>query len=179
MFSQECPTGKAKKYHEGESCCWNCFLCAEFQVRKIREDIHTANTDLNFQTDKSEIFQIVTAEDETLCILCPRGTLPNKDKTFCNPVPDVYLTLDSTSAFVAISFSFFGLIFTILVLVVFMKNHSTPVVRASVRPSTLFFCHPSPCSSVFYTHLCSSEILDRTMLQQLRSLEDHLPITIK
>jgi hypothetical protein len=159
MFSQECPTGKAKKYHEGESCCWNCFLCAEFQVRKIREDIHTANTDLNFQTDKSEIFHIVTAEDETLCILCPRGTLPNKDKTFCNPI--------------------FGLIFTILVLVVFMKNPSTPVVRASVRPSTLFFCHPSPCSSVFYTHLCSSEILDRTMLQQLRSLEDHLPITIK
>ena len=71
--------------------------------------------------------------DETLCILCPLGTLPNKDKTFCTPVPEVYLTLDSTAAFVAISFSFFGIIFTILVLAVFMKNHSTPVVRASGR----------------------------------------------
>ena len=32
LCSQECPAGKAKKYHEGESCCWDCFVCAEFQV---------------------------------------------------------------------------------------------------------------------------------------------------
>ena len=53
MCSQECPTGKAKKYHEGESCCWDCFLCAEFQVRKISEDIHPVKNDLIIQTDNT------------------------------------------------------------------------------------------------------------------------------
>ena len=92
MCSQKGPRGKAKKYHEGENCCWDCFFCAEFQVRKIHEDIHPANNNLNIQTDKT----FSRLLDETLCILSPLGTLPNKDKTFCTPVPEVYLTLDST-----------------------------------------------------------------------------------
>ena len=46
------------------------------------------------------------------------------------------MKLDSTAALVAMGFSLGGIILTLLVLSVFLNNHSTPVVRASGRELT-------------------------------------------
>jgi Nine Cysteines Domain of family 3 GPCR len=33
VCSLECELGQAKKYVEGESCCWHCFNCTQYQVQ--------------------------------------------------------------------------------------------------------------------------------------------------
>lgn len=32
VCSLPCERGQAKKYVEGESCCWHCFNCTQYQV---------------------------------------------------------------------------------------------------------------------------------------------------
>lgn len=32
VCSLPCERGQAKKYVEGESCCWHCFNCSTYQV---------------------------------------------------------------------------------------------------------------------------------------------------
>lgn len=32
VCSLPCLMGQAKKYVEGESCCWHCFNCTQYQV---------------------------------------------------------------------------------------------------------------------------------------------------
>ncbi|CAG2068743.1 unnamed protein product, partial [Timema podura] len=32
VCSLPCDQGQAKKYVEGESCCWHCFNCTQYQV---------------------------------------------------------------------------------------------------------------------------------------------------
>lgn len=34
VCSLPCDLGQAKKYVEGESCCWHCFNCTQYQVRR-------------------------------------------------------------------------------------------------------------------------------------------------
>lgn len=34
VCSLPCDLGQAKKYVEGESCCWHCFNCTQYQVRQ-------------------------------------------------------------------------------------------------------------------------------------------------
>lgn len=37
VCSAECELGQAKQYVEGESCCWHCFNCTQYEVRcKVR-----------------------------------------------------------------------------------------------------------------------------------------------
>lgn len=36
VCSLPCEKGQAKKYVEGESCCWHCFNCSMYQVRHNR-----------------------------------------------------------------------------------------------------------------------------------------------
>ncbi|KAG7308936.1 hypothetical protein JYU34_006206, partial [Plutella xylostella] len=57
VCSAECELGQAKQYVEGESCCWHCFNCTQYEIR--HPDIETA------------------------CIECPRGTLPAASRTVC------------------------------------------------------------------------------------------------
>ena len=32
VCSAECELGQAKQYVEGESCCWHCFNCTQYEV---------------------------------------------------------------------------------------------------------------------------------------------------
>ena len=105
--SAECPSGFAKKYQEGEGCCWNCRACGEFQI--------------------------LNSLDDTVCETCPQGTLPDPAKTECLALPEEYLRLNSMGTIFALSFAFIGITFTLLVLGVFITNHTTPVVRACGR----------------------------------------------
>ncbi|XP_065332711.1 metabotropic glutamate receptor 2 isoform X4 [Cloeon dipterum] len=107
VCSLECELGQAKKYLEGESCCWHCFNCTQYQIRH--------------------------PTDETQCLLCPQGTVPDQRHTKCEPIPEEYLRADSGWAIGAMAFSATGIVVTALVAGVFLRHHDTPVVRASGR----------------------------------------------
>nr|XP_021199674.2 metabotropic glutamate receptor 2 [Helicoverpa armigera] len=107
VCSAECELGQAKQYVEGESCCWHCFNCTQYEIR--------------------------SPDKETACEECPLGTLPGATRTHCAPVPELYLRPDSPAAIGAMAFSALGMLLTTFVLVVWALRGDTPVVRASGR----------------------------------------------
>ncbi|XP_026492105.2 metabotropic glutamate receptor 2-like [Vanessa tameamea] len=107
VCSAECELGQAKQYVEGESCCWHCFNCTQYEIR--------------------------SPYVETACMVCPRGTLPDPTRTECQPIPEAYLRPDSAWAIGAMSFSSVGILLTAFVCGVWVRHSSTPVVRASGR----------------------------------------------
>ncbi|TMW50278.1 hypothetical protein DOY81_004630 [Sarcophaga bullata] len=107
VCSLPCERGQAKKYVEGESCCWHCFNCSTYQIR------HPL--------------------DETQCFKCELGTLPDATKQFCQTIPEVYLRPESAWAIGAMSFSATGILVTLFIVGVFVRHNDTPIVRASGR----------------------------------------------
>ncbi|XP_045105154.1 metabotropic glutamate receptor 4-like [Portunus trituberculatus] len=121
VCSLPCLKGQAKKYVEGESCCWHCFNCSTYQI--------------------------VNPRDETQCLNCAWGTLPDAEHLHCNAIPEVYIRPDSLWAIGAMTFSSLGVVVTGVVVWVFVKHHDTPIVRASGRElsfvllSGVFLCY--------------------------------------
>ncbi|XP_037868564.1 metabotropic glutamate receptor 2 [Bombyx mori] len=111
VCSVECELGQAKQYVEGESCCWHCFNCTQYEVR--------------------------SPSSETACVECALGTLPDPRRMRCAPVPELYLRPDSAAAVAAMTFSSLGIILTVFVVCVWAARGSTPVVRASGRELSL------------------------------------------
>ncbi|KAL9922020.1 mangetout isoform 1-T2 [Glossina fuscipes fuscipes] len=107
VCSLPCERGQAKKYVEGESCCWHCFNCSTYQIR------HPL--------------------DETQCLTCQLGTLPDVTKQNCQTIPEVYLRPESAWAIGAMAFSSTGILITLFVIGVFVRHNDTPIVRASGR----------------------------------------------
>lgn len=65
--------------------------------------------------------------------MCQNGTLPDRDHSKCLELPEKYLRLNSFWAIGAMTFALIGIIMTIGIFVVFIRNNDTPVVRASGR----------------------------------------------
>ncbi|XP_054286402.1 metabotropic glutamate receptor 2-like [Macrosteles quadrilineatus] len=107
VCSLPCELGQAKQYVEGESCCWHCFNCTQYQIR------HPL--------------------DETKCQMCPAGTVPDAPKQRCLDIPEVFLKVESAWAIGAMCFSATGIIITLLVAGVFVRHNNTPVVKAAGR----------------------------------------------
>uniref|UniRef100_A0A1B0C9E3 G-protein coupled receptors family 3 profile domain-containing protein n=1 Tax=Lutzomyia longipalpis TaxID=7200 RepID=A0A1B0C9E3_LUTLO len=107
VCSLPCERGQAKKYVEGESCCWHCFNCTQYQIRH--------------------------PHDETQCLMCKEGTIPDRNKEFCEDIPEVFLRPESGWAIGAMAFSSTGMLITLFVVGVFLRHNDTPVVRASGR----------------------------------------------
>ncbi|CAH2096683.1 unnamed protein product [Euphydryas editha] len=107
VCSAECDLGQAKQYVEGESCCWHCFNCTQYEIR--------------------------SPLSETACMECARGTLPDARRTRCAPVPELYLHPTTPEAIGAMTFSALGILLTMLVGGVWVARRGTPVVRASGR----------------------------------------------
>ncbi|XP_057336745.1 metabotropic glutamate receptor 2-like isoform X2 [Microplitis mediator] len=107
VCSLPCRIGQAKKYVEGESCCWHCFDCTQYQIRH--------------------------PDDQTRCIQCPQGTVPDETHSYCRDIPEEFLKFDSAWAIGAMTFSTSGILVTLFVGGVFLKHNDTPIVRASGR----------------------------------------------
>ncbi|KAG7308951.1 hypothetical protein JYU34_006228, partial [Plutella xylostella] len=107
VCSAECELGQAKQYVEGESCCWHCFNCTQYEIRS----------------------PLV----ETACVECARGSLPDPTRTECRRIPAAYLRADSAWAIGAMAFSSLGILITALVCYVWARHSATPVVMASGR----------------------------------------------
>lgn len=61
------------------------------------------------------------AADETQCISCRKGTLPDKYKEFCQEIPEQYLRPESAWAIGAMAFSSMGILVTLFVAGVFIR----------------------------------------------------------
>ncbi|XP_077774260.1 vomeronasal type-2 receptor 26-like [Podarcis muralis] len=116
-----CQPGSSKKMKEGEPfCCYNCIPCPEGKISN-KEDMNDCNkcSDENYPS-----------ENQDVCI--------PKDINFLSYAEPLGISL----AFLAL---FFALI-TALVLLTFLKNHNTPIVKANNRILTyillinLLFC---------------------------------------
>ncbi|CAK1579829.1 unnamed protein product [Parnassius mnemosyne] len=105
VCSAECELGQAKQYVEGESCCWHCFNCTQYEIR--------------------------SPVSETACAECPRGTLPDAARARCAGVPELYLRPAHPAAVGAMAFSALGALLTMFVALVWLVHGETPVVRAS------------------------------------------------
>ncbi|XP_039283583.1 LOW QUALITY PROTEIN: metabotropic glutamate receptor 2 [Nilaparvata lugens] len=107
VCSLPCEVGQAKTYVEGESCCWHCLNCSQYQIRD--------------------------PEDETLCRVCPYGTVPDTSHQTCLDLPEDFLRAESGWAIGAMSLSASGVLVTLFVIGVFLRHNDTPVVKASGR----------------------------------------------
>ncbi|XP_047738717.1 metabotropic glutamate receptor, partial [Hyalella azteca] len=119
-----------QKEVEGESCCWHCLKCTDYQI---------------------------VVDDR--CDTCPQFQLPSADQTQCVHIPEVYITLSSWNAILPMLFASAGVVATTLVYItlsswnailpmlfasagvvatalvawVFVSHNNTPVVKASGR----------------------------------------------
>ncbi|KAL1139951.1 hypothetical protein AAG570_006928, partial [Ranatra chinensis] len=107
ICSLPCLKGQAKRYVEGEKCCWNCFNCSQYQI--------------------------LAADDDTQCLNCPGGTKPDSSRQTCLPLPEVYLRVGSGWAIGAMSLSLAGILVTLFVVAVFARHNNTPIVKAAGR----------------------------------------------
>ncbi|XP_043211298.1 metabotropic glutamate receptor-like, partial [Amphibalanus amphitrite] len=106
VCSLPCQDGQARRFLD-VNCCWHCYNCSTYQI--------------------------VNPDDDTACITCRRGTLPDPTHMECVPLPEEYLRFDSSWAIGAMSFAAVGIIITCLVIGTFIRYVDTPVVRASGR----------------------------------------------
>ncbi|KAH7641893.1 metabotropic glutamate receptor 8-like isoform x1 [Dermatophagoides farinae] len=105
VCSQPCDKGQAKSFLEGEKCCFHCINCTKYQI----------------------------LVSETQCIDCPSGFLPDSEQIECIAIPEEYMRPDSSWSVGALVFACIGIVFTIFVIIIFIRYNDTPVVRASGR----------------------------------------------
>ncbi|KAL3080796.1 hypothetical protein niasHS_014901 [Heterodera schachtii] len=105
VCSSPCLRGQYRAYQD-QNCCWTCIPC------------DTATS---------------IVPNQTSCVQCPLGEVPNSDLTVCRPIMPSHLHWDSPWALVPALFSSVGLLATSFVTLVFLRFNYTPVVMASGR----------------------------------------------
>lgn len=117
VCSLPCERGQAKKYVEGESCCWHCKWCKSF----IFWLLSFKGINFNLSGFNCSTYQIRNPNDETQCIMCDLGTLPDAVKEKCVDIPEVYLQVDSWWAIGAMTFGLIGICITTFVIGIFLR----------------------------------------------------------
>ncbi|KAH8376012.1 hypothetical protein KR093_004800, partial [Drosophila rubida] len=102
--SLPCEAGMIKK-QQGDTCCWICDSCEPYEY----------------------------VYDEFTCRDCGPGLWPYPDKLSCFALSIQYMRWNSLFAIVPMVVALIGITMTIIVIVLFAKNHDTPLVRASGR----------------------------------------------
>ncbi|KAI6175835.1 7 transmembrane receptor [Aphelenchoides bicaudatus] len=110
VCSTPCALGFYRAYQD-LTCCWNCIPC-----------------------DKTTSIIV----NETRCVECQLGQMPNKNQDRCLAIRPVHLEWLSAWALIPAVYSLCGIIATLFVASVFVRYNNTPVVMASGRE--LCFC---------------------------------------
>ncbi|RWS32017.1 metabotropic glutamate receptor 3-like protein [Leptotrombidium deliense] len=103
--SEPCKAGQAKLQLEGDTCCWLCTNCSQYQY--LPDSYH--------------------------CEDCRLGTLPNWNKTLCESIPEAYLSYSDPWAIGTMTFAGLGIIVTCFVALVFRVFGNTPIIKAAGR----------------------------------------------
>ncbi|XP_077509503.1 metabotropic glutamate receptor 2-like [Amblyomma americanum] len=104
--SAPCRRGQAKLQLEGDTCCWLCSNCSQYQY----------------------------LADEFHCRDCPLGTVPDPEsKARCLPLPEEFLSYGDPWAVAALAVAALGAAAVVFVALVFRSYADTPVVKASGR----------------------------------------------
>ncbi|XP_054163872.1 metabotropic glutamate receptor 8-like [Oppia nitens] len=103
--SLACAAGQYRQYHESNTCCWHCTTCF------IDEYVY----------------------NETYCMKCAKGFVPNEDKSGCVKLPIDYMKWDSPWTIVPASFASLGIFATLFTIAVFLRFNDTPIIMASGR----------------------------------------------
>ncbi|XP_070591699.1 vomeronasal type-2 receptor 26-like [Erythrolamprus reginae] len=74
--------------------------------------------------------------DAAYCDFCPEDQYPNKDKDHCIPKKIHFLAYQETLGYTLVSLALFLSVITSAVLVIFLKHHNTPIVKANNRDLT-------------------------------------------
>lgn len=105
VCSLPCKVGQVKKYQSlTEKCCWTCHWCSHNDI--IRNET---------------------------CYPCHLDDIPDENRFHCKKLPVMYAALDATIVAAVSSTSGIGLVCTILVAAIFLKNFKTRIVKASGR----------------------------------------------
>ncbi|XP_069098198.1 extracellular calcium-sensing receptor-like [Pleurodeles waltl] len=106
VCSQSCPSGYRKATRKGEaSCCYDCIQCSDVEISN--------------HSDSAE------------CFSCPDDQIPNERQDSCIPKPIEYLSYHEPLGAILGGISVFGGLLTVCVLVIFVRNNKTPVVKAN------------------------------------------------
>lgn len=90
---------------QGDSCCWICTSCEPWQIVLNGSQCHD----------------------------CADDSWPDTDKTHCYRLPQQHVTWDSIYAIVPAILAAIGIALTLVLLVLFIRHRTTPVVKASGR----------------------------------------------
>lgn len=93
------------KKQQGDTCCWICDSCEAYEY----------------------------VYDEFTCRDCGPGYAPYPDKLSCFSLKVEYMRWDSIFAIVPLIMASIGIITTLIVIYLYIKNHDTPLIRASGR----------------------------------------------
>ncbi|XP_022245723.1 metabotropic glutamate receptor-like [Limulus polyphemus] len=105
ICSAPCGVGEVKKMQVGDICCWICSSCKPWEY----------------------------VLDEFTCADCGHGRWPYADKASCYDITQQYMRWNSYFAIVPIGVSCLGIFLTSTVIIVFLQNNDTPIVKASGR----------------------------------------------
>ncbi|XP_075692769.1 vomeronasal type-2 receptor 26-like [Rhinoderma darwinii] len=108
VCSDICQPGNRKSIREGQPvCCYDCLPCPEGQMSN--------------QTDVD------------VCTKCPENEWPNEQKTKCIKKVVTFLSYEDPIGVVLTCIAILFFAFSTVVLVVFIKNQNTPIVKANNR----------------------------------------------
>ncbi|XP_029139649.1 vomeronasal type-2 receptor 26-like [Protobothrops mucrosquamatus] len=111
VCSDICRPGSSKKVKEGEPfCCYDCIPCPEGKISE--------------------------KEDSNECYACKDGSYPNRNQDSCNPKIIIFLSYGEPLGISLAFFAFFFSLVSVMVLVIVMKNHNTPIIIANNRDLT-------------------------------------------
>ncbi|XP_065213906.1 metabotropic glutamate receptor 1-like isoform X2 [Planococcus citri] len=109
--SEPCSAGHVKKFHDDNTCCWECEKCGNFSIPN---------------------------KDGNNCEKCEEGLMTNENYTKCiASTLSVVLQISTECAYVqnllSIGLSSISIILTAVVLLMFVKHQNTPAVKSTTR----------------------------------------------
>ncbi|XP_066485411.1 vomeronasal type-2 receptor 26-like [Tiliqua scincoides] len=121
---QSCRAGQSKRVQEGEPvCCYECIPCPEGMIANQTDAVH--------------------------CVQCPEDQYPNKNQDQCIPKFITFLSYKDPMGTILVSVALSFTVITVLVILIFLKNWNTPIVKANNRSlscillSSILLCYLS------------------------------------
>ncbi|XP_066485566.1 vomeronasal type-2 receptor 26-like, partial [Tiliqua scincoides] len=121
---ESCRVGHSKTVREGKAlCCYDCTSCPDDMISN--------------QTDAAH------------CVKCPEDQYPNKNQDQCIPKQTAFLNYEEPLGIGLVSIAFSFTAMTVMVILIFLKNWNTPIVKANnqnltcILLSSILLCYLS------------------------------------